>query len=70
MSIAGTPWKGVLTMLLLFFIAHAQANYIILPMDESQRNHLKAYGVAYWALQHEVEVTWLLILHDQICRRY
>ena len=29
-------------------------------MDEVQRNHLKAYGVAYWALQREVEVTWLL----------
>ncbi|MBQ0015951.1 MAG: asparagine synthetase B [Bacteroidales bacterium] len=37
-----------------------QAAYILIPMDEAQHNHLKAYGVAYWALQREVEVTWLL----------
>tara|TARA_B100001109_G_C18861549_1_gene474256 strand:+ start:396 stop:1580 length:1185 start_codon:yes stop_codon:yes gene_type:complete len=29
-------------------------------MDESQKNHLKAYGIAYWVLQREVEVDWLL----------
>ena len=44
----------------LFFIAHAYASYIVVPMDESQKNHLKAYGVAFWALQREAEVTWLL----------
>ena len=38
----------------------ATASYLLLPMDEAQHNHLKAYGVAYWALQREVEVTWLL----------
>lgn len=29
-------------------------------MDESQKNHLKAYGIAFWCLQGEVEVDWLL----------
>lgn len=29
-------------------------------MDESQKNHLKAYGIAYWCLQGSVEVDWLL----------
>lgn len=29
-------------------------------MDESQKNHLKAYGIAYWCLEREVEVDWLL----------
>ena len=29
-------------------------------MDEVQKNHLKAYGVAYWSLERDVEVTWLL----------
>ena len=28
--------------------------------EESQRNHLKAYGIAYWILQNEIEVEWLL----------
>ena len=28
--------------------------------EENQRNHLKAYGIAYWILQNEIEVEWLL----------
>ena len=29
-------------------------------MDETQKNHLKAYGIAYWALKGELEIQWLL----------
>ena len=29
-------------------------------MDDTQKNHLKAYGIAYYTLQKEVEVSWLL----------
>lgn len=29
-------------------------------MDENQKNHLKAYGIAYWALKGELEIQWLL----------
>jgi hypothetical protein len=29
-------------------------------MDESQKNHLKAYGIAYWTLERGVDVKWLL----------
>jgi hypothetical protein len=36
------------------------AAHLLIPMDESQKNHLKAYGVAYWVLQKDVEVSWLL----------
>lgn len=49
--------------ILLFFVVWmpvARASYLLIPMDEAQKNHLKAYGVAYWALQRDVEVTWLL----------
>jgi hypothetical protein len=38
----------------------AAANYIFIPMDERQANHLKAYGIAYWILRSETEVDWLL----------
>ncbi|MBX7125938.1 MAG: asparagine synthetase B, partial [Cyclobacteriaceae bacterium] len=38
----------------------AMANYIFIPMDEKQANHLKAYGIAYWILRKEMEVDWLL----------
>ena len=36
------------------------ANYIFIPMDDSQKNHLKAYGIAYFALEQDMEVSWLL----------
>ena len=29
-------------------------------MDEAQKNHLKAYGIAFWVLEKDVEVDWLL----------
>lgn len=50
-------------ILLLFCICSlrtAQAAYILIPMDEAQSNHLKAYGVAYWILTNQLEVDWLL----------
>nr|WP_207509114.1 asparagine synthetase B [Telluribacter humicola] len=37
------------------------ANRLFIPMDESQKNHLKAYGIAYWILKvYETEMDWLL----------
>lgn len=34
---------------------------ILLPMDEtSQINHLKAYGITYWALDKSYKASWLL----------
>ncbi len=33
---------------------------ILIPMDEVQKNHLKAYGIAFWTLERGVEVKWLL----------
>lgn len=38
----------------------ARANHILIPMDQSQTNHLKAYGIAYHALQKGLEIQWLL----------
>ena len=29
-------------------------------MEDSQTNHLKAYGVAFWMLEHEIVIEWLL----------
>ena len=29
-------------------------------MDESQTNHMKAYGIAYWVLKQNVTIDWLL----------
>ena len=38
----------------------ARANHIFIPMDNGQKECLKAYGVAFWLLQREVPVDWLL----------
>jgi hypothetical protein len=38
----------------------SSASLLLIPMDESQKNHLKAYGIAYWALKGELEIHWLL----------
>jgi hypothetical protein len=35
-------------------------NWLLLPMDLSQRNHLRAYGVAFHTLQAGEKVNWLL----------
>ena len=38
----------------------SRANSILIPMDETQNNHLKAYGITYFMLQQGIEVDWLL----------
>ncbi len=41
------------------FIAGKAAS-ILIPMDDTQQNHLKAYGIAYWTLERQLQVQWLL----------
>ena len=53
----------IIFILLLFFI-EANATRILIPMDESQKNHLKAYGIAYWELKRDLDVDWLLNYRD------
>jgi hypothetical protein len=38
----------------------AHAAEILIPMDQMQSDHLKAYGVAYWELTQGARVDWLL----------
>lgn len=46
--------------LFVFLSIKSFGAHLLIPMDENQSNHLKAYGIAYWTLEREVEVTWLL----------
>ena len=50
----------LLLPLLLFLPLSSSASKLLIPMDGSQRDHLKAYGIAYWVLQRDVTVEWLL----------
>ncbi len=36
------------------------AAVLLLPMDQKQSNHLKAYGLAYWVINQNLSVDWLL----------
>ena len=50
-------------LLCLFVISGtlpSRASYLVMPMDQAQSNHLKAYGIAYWVLQQQETVDWLL----------
>lgn len=53
--------KSIIILILLFVCSlSVQAAYLLVPMDNSQTNHLKAYGIAYWALQKGNTLEWLL----------
>ncbi|MFM2194800.1 MAG: hypothetical protein RL092_400 [Bacteroidota bacterium] len=41
-------------------IQFAWASKLLVPMDEAQSNHLKAYGIAYWTLEQRLPLEWLL----------
>jgi hypothetical protein len=47
-------------MILLLLSTQLKAAYMLLPMDETQTDHLKAYGLSYWVLSKEGTVDWLL----------
>lgn len=47
-------------LLLLLPLKFAAAQYMLIPMDETQRNHLKAYGVTFLALKNSQKAEWLL----------
>lgn len=49
-----------IAFLLITCCTFVKANHLLIPMDEGQTNHLKAYGIAYWILRSETEVDWLL----------
>lgn len=47
-------------LLFLFLYAPSWASYLLIPMDNAQKNHLKAYGIAYWVINNSIETEWLL----------
>jgi len=45
---------------ILALVNQTKAAYLFIPMDESQKNHLKAYGITYWAIGKGITMEWLL----------
>lgn len=57
------PMVRLFAPFIIFLGISAQSfgNRLLIPMDDSQKNHLKAYGIAYWILKsYEMEMDWLL----------
>jgi hypothetical protein len=53
--------KKLCTLLIVcLFAFKSNATQLLVPMDDSQTNHLKAYGISYWILEHEIVMEWLL----------
>jgi len=53
--------KSLFSLFLILFSIHISASSILIPMDaDTQKNHLKAYGITYWVLAKQQKVQWLL----------
>ena len=46
--------------ILFLFAKLCFAQKILIPMDGTQKDHLKAYGVAFWVIQEQINVEWIL----------
>jgi hypothetical protein len=53
--------KSLVPLILMVLAMPVWASSILIPMDaDSQKNHLKAYGITYWVLNKQQKVQWLL----------
>ena len=54
--------KLFITLIIVLSCAHycVAAGKMLIPMDQTQRDHLKAYGVAYWVVNQGGRAEWLL----------
>jgi hypothetical protein len=50
---------GIAILFLALGPAAATAR-VLVPMDKAQADHLRAYGLMYWALEHGIHGEWLL----------
>ncbi len=55
-----TPVVLALCAFTLLFAGAGAHGAALIPMDLTQTDHLKSYGVAYWALEKGYRVEWLL----------
>lgn len=53
--------RKLIFFLIVMFSSVAKPSSLLIPMEaEGQQNHLKAYGITYWALAKSYKVNWLL----------
>lgn len=52
--------RKIIPILLLAIASPVSAQYLLVPMDADQNNHLKAYGLTFWTLEQGRTAEWLL----------
>ncbi len=52
--------KFILIFIGILLSLSSRSASLLIPMDNTQKDHLKAYGIAFWSLERAVEVKWLL----------
>ena len=50
----------LLLVLLCTCVSALRGSTMLIPMDDTQTDHLKAYGIAYWVLENQIDAWWLL----------
>ena len=59
--------KLLLSFIIMLFSVNIYASYILIPMDyNSQKNHLKAYGITYWTLEKQLKVNGMVKRYDVV----
>jgi len=56
--------RTTLLAALLLAPAALRAQHLLVPMDQAQDDHLKAYGLTYWSLERGATAEWLLNYRD------
>ena len=60
-SMRALALRAIIALLIVTTLAGAAgASKMLIYMDLDQTDHLKAYGVAFWALEQGFGVEWLL----------
>ena len=52
--------KNIFEVLIVFSTIILDGEKLLVPMDLKQTNHLKAYGVVFYALNKNIQIEWLL----------
>ena len=52
--------KRLIIIVISFLQLVAAADKLLIPMDQIQKDHLKAYGIAFWTLEKNINIEWLL----------
>ena len=52
--------KQLIIIVNIFLQLLVAADKLLIPMDQIQKDHLKAYGIAFWTLEKNINIEWLL----------